>query len=80
MNYERLYGCAKARHRVWCKMSELTAGSGASAGTYTLNDAALAAELGEGSEIIVMDKPGTVLFWDKEDQIAYDWTAEEGGT
>ncbi len=79
MNYERLYDCAKPRHRVWCKSSELTAGTGAAAGTYTLNDAALAAELGEGSEIIVMDKAGMILYWDAAIAKAYDWTPADGG-
>ena len=77
MNYERVYDCARPRHRVWCKSSELTEGS--TSGTFTFNDSAMAAELGEGSEIIVMDLPGKVLFWDKAEQLAYDWTAEEGG-
>jgi hypothetical protein len=51
---------------------------GTTAGTYTFKDASLNTRLGEGSEIVVMDKPGMVLFWSKAGHIAYDWTAEEG--
>lgn len=80
MNIERLYDCERPRHRVWCMSSELTAG--AADGTYTVNNSRIAAELGEGSEIIVIDQPGKILFWDAENGIAYDWTtaasAEEG--
>ena len=75
MNIERLYNCVRPRHRVWCMSSELTAGQ--TDGTYTLNNRATAAKLGEGSEIIVIDQPGKLLFWDAENQLAYDWTAEE---
>ena len=75
MNIERLYDCSAPRHRVWCMSSELTAG--ATAGTYTLKDADLAACLGHGSELIVMDEPGRLLFWDAENRVAYDWTASE---
>ena len=73
MNIERLYDCSAPRHRVWCMSSELTAG--ATAGTYTLKDADLTASLGHGSELIVMDEPGRLLFWDAGNRVAYDWTS-----
>lgn len=76
MNLERLYDCAKPRHRAWVKYAELTAGQ--TDGTYTVNDQSVAAVLGDGSEIIVIDQPGMILFWDAGSRLAYDWTAEEG--
>ena len=75
MNLERLYNCARPRHRAWCLSAELLAG--ATAGTYSLTDSAIAAELGHGSELIVMDEPGRLLFWDAGNRVAYDWTASE---
>lgn len=78
MNIQRLYDCIRPRHRAWAKSSELTAGL--SDGSYIINDSAVAGELGFGSEIIVIDKPGTVLFYDDVDGLAYEWTtAEEDG-
>ena len=76
MNIQRLYDCVRPRHRVWCLAAELTAGE--SAGTYRLNDTAVAGELGFGSELVVIDAPGRVLFWDDGDQRAFDWTADGG--
>lgn len=76
MNTEQIYSCRRPRHRVWCLSSEMNEGT--TAGTYTFKDASLNTRLGEGSEIVVMDKPGMVLFWSKAGHIAYDWTAEEG--
>jgi len=71
LNRETIYEAARPRHRVWVKAEELTAG--ADEGTYTLTDAAAAAELGFGSEIYVIDKPGTLLFWDNGSQSAHLW-------
>ena len=71
MNIQTLYNSAKPRHRVWLLSSDLTAGD--EAGTWTLSDETLAATLGDGSELLVMDVPGRLLFWDKENQVAYDW-------
>ena len=39
-------------------------------------DAAVNAQLGEGSEIVVIDAPGKLLFWDRAGGLAHDWTAE----
>ena len=74
MNIERIHSAARPRHRVWCRAAELTAGQ--TAGTYTFADAAVNAELGEGSEIVVIDAPGRLLFWDSAAGLARDWTAE----
>lgn len=71
MNYETLYSPAHLRHRVWVKISDLTAG--ASDGTYTLNDTDIANMLGDGSEIIVIDQPGMLLFWSATDKLGYQW-------
>lgn len=74
MNIERIHSTARPRHRVWCMSGELS--DGQTAGTYTFTDAAVNAQLGEGSEIVVIDAPGKLLFWDSVGRLAYDWTAE----
>lgn len=50
-------------------------------GTYSFVDPDVAsnAQIGMGSEIIVIDIPGKLLFWDADTQLAYDWTGEGGG-
>lgn len=73
MTIERIPG--SPRHRIFCLSDDLTAGQ--TAGTYTLNNSAVAAELGEGSEIIVIDAPGRLLFWDSVKRLAYDWTGAD---
>lgn len=47
------------RHDVLCRMDELTEDSG----TYTFNDKATAAMLGDNSSVIVTDSPGLLLFY-----------------
>ncbi len=47
MNIERIHSAARPRHRVWCMSGELS--DGQTAGTYTFTDAAVNAQLGEGS-------------------------------
>ena len=71
MNRETIYAAARPRHRVWVKAEELTAG--AEEGTWTLADTNAATELGFGSEIFVIDKPGTLLLWDNESKSAHLW-------
>ena len=44
-------------------------------GTYSVIDTDLAASFTTGSEIIVVDAPGKVLFWDAATSLAHDWTA-----
>ena len=72
MNIQYLTTALQPRALVWCKSSELTDNND---GTYTVNDSALAATLGTGSEIIVIDIPGKFLFYDAATQLAHDWTA-----
>ncbi len=74
MNIERIHSGARPRHRVWCRTAELNEGQ--TAGTYTFVNAAVNAELGEGSEIVVIDAPGRLLFWDSDAGLARDWTAQ----
>lgn len=74
MNIKYLSDAQKPRAIAWCMSSELTDNND---GTYSINDASTAASLGEGSEIIVIDVPGKLLFWDAENSLAYDWTASE---
>ncbi len=78
MNMERLYDCIKPRHRVWCRKEELK--SGTAEGTFTFVDSTIDAKLGGGSEIIVIDQPGTILFWDETARLAYDWTTDTEST
>ena len=78
MNVSQVYGASTPRYRVWCVSDELVEGTGADAGTYTFVDTTTAGFLGTGTEIIVIDKPGKMLFWDAENGVAYDWTAESG--
>ena len=65
------------RGQAWCMSSELTDNGD---GTYTINDERAAAMLGGGlgSEIIVIDSPGKLLFVG-DDGVAYDWTSSSGG-
>lgn len=60
------------QRRVFLTFDELTAGTAPN--TYTIGDASATATLGTGAEIIVIDKPGMMLFWSADDQLAYDWT------
>lgn len=71
MNIEGLYDAVKPRHRVWVSSDELTAGT--IDGTWTLVDTDMAEKLGFGSEIFVIDKAGTILLWDSENQCATVW-------
>ena len=78
MNVQYFYDCEETpRCKVWLKSDEITDGD--STGTYTIDDEALAAKMATGSEIIVMDKPGTILYFDSETQLAYDWTTPTEG-
>lgn len=76
----REFGSSTPLHHAKCWKSELT--DGQNEGTYELVDADIAASLGDGSDIVVMDVPGRVLFWNAAERVAYDWTAtpEEAGT
>ena len=75
MIIERDFGTNPPLHHARCWKSELK--DGQEAGTYDLVDTCKAAELGDGSDIVVMDVPGQVLFWRASQQVAYDWTRQE---
>ena len=74
MNIKYMSDAQKPRACAWCMSDELTDNGD---GTYSIKDAEAAASFGEGSEIIVIDLPGKLLFWDAENSLAYDWTASE---
>lgn len=74
MNWKYLYDCEKPRQRVYCLSTELVDGGD---GSFTFSDTSMNAKLGDGSEIIVMDQPGTLLFWDATNQKGYNWGATE---
>ena len=52
----------RARAQIWCKWADLTEDDG----VYTFDDDTLNASLGFGSEIIVVDQPAMILFWDND--------------
>ena len=70
MKIERIMEGNMDRHRAWCKTDEITKDKD---GNYTLNNTADAAALGDASEIIVMDSPGMMMYWDAEAKKAYVW-------
>ena len=74
VKYDQIYTPTGYNTRAicWAMSSELTDNND---GTYTVNDTDLSATFETGSEIIVIDKPGTVLFYDAETELAHDWTA-----
>lgn len=69
MRIEVVYDGLNRRHKVWCKNADLKAG--AVSGTYEFVDDGVS--VGEGSEVIVIDKPGCVLFSD-DGGVLYEWT------
>ena len=71
MNIQYLTDCQQPRALVWCMSADLTDNND---GTYSLKDTDIAATLGDGSEIVVMDLPTIKLYYDAENKLAYDWT------
>lgn len=66
------YGVRYGKHStVWAMLDELTDNGD---GTYNVNDQNIADMMPQGSEIIVINKPGLLLFWDPSTQKAYDWS------
>lgn len=74
MNIEFFYGVdlLSPKATVWCKSSEITQQID---GSYTFNNP-VPSGVGTGSEIIVIDSPGMMLFYDADEGKAYDWTKE----
>lgn len=60
-----------------CLASELTDNGD---GTYSIKDSAISDNpaFGTGSEIIAVDLPGKLLYWDSESALAYDWNYTAG--
>lgn len=71
MNIERIRTGPSARHRAYALMEDLTFVPNSNA--YTLVNQSIASDLGDGSEIIVMDKPGLTMYWSRKNQLAYNW-------
>lgn len=73
MNIERTHSGLTPRHRVWCLMEDLLPAPG-SDGAYTFAAQDVVSAIGDGSEIIVMDKPGLTMFWSSQTGLAYNWS------
>ncbi len=72
MNIERSHSGLTPRHRVWCLMEDLSPVPNSDAFAFATQD--LAEAIGDGSEIIVMDKPGLTLYWSSKTSRAYNWS------
>ena len=70
MNVVKLYDGETIRHRVYCLEDELEQDGD----SYVFKNGRT---FGDGSEIIVMDSPGKVLFWDATNSVGYDWIPKE---
>jgi len=76
MKIEPIYdSTSNPRHRAYCMIDDLQAG--AASGTYTFVDSKVADLLGFASEILVIDQPGMILFFDNQTKVAYDWSKTE---
>lgn len=73
MNVVTLYDGETIRHRVYCLDEELDK----TGDTYTFKDGRTP---GDGSEIVVKDVPGKILFWDGVNSVGYEWSGSGGGT
>ena len=77
MNWIQYTDTRHPRATVWCLSTDLQAG--ATDGTYNFVDAQFEQnDVGDGSDIIVMDT-GKVLFYSKENHVAYDFGSGGGG-
>lgn len=70
MVIERPFQRGQARRRVWCVLADIALESEGIYSFATLPDTAL----GDGSEVIVIDSPGKLLFYHAEDGLLYDWS------
>ena len=70
MVIERPFETGQSRRRVWCVLDDIALES---EGIYTFVNLPEDA-LGDGSEIIVMDSPGKLLFYHADDGKLYDWS------
>lgn len=60
------------RHRVWCRYTELVQDAKSKI-AYRFADQSISPKLGDGSEILVIDKPGMILFFSQQMQKAFAW-------
>lgn len=70
MVIERPSEVGQPRRRVWCMLKEITLEQ---AGVYSFVNLPTEA-LGDGSEVIVINSPGKLLFYCAEDGLLYDWS------
>lgn len=70
MVIEKPFELGQPRRRVWCMLNEINL---VSDGVYEFVNLP-SNVLGDGSEVIVMDSPGKLLFYHSEDNKLYDWS------
>ena len=70
MVIERPFETGQPRRRVWCKLDDISLESTGVYSWVNLPDE----DLGDGSEVIVIDSPGKLLFYHAEDGLLYDWS------
>lgn len=70
MIIERPFETGQSRRRIWCKLSDITLEQEGVYSWTNLPDEAV----GDGSEVIVMDSPGKLLFYSASDNLLYDWS------
>lgn len=70
MIIERPLETGQSRRRIWCKLADINLEQ---AGVYSWVN--LPSEsIGDGSEVIVIDSPGKLLFYSASDDLLYDWS------
>lgn len=70
MVIERPLEVGQPRRRVWCKLADIQLEQ---AGVYSFVNLPNES-LGDGSEVIVINSPGKLLFYCAEDGLLYDWS------
>lgn len=70
MVIEKPFELGQSRRRVWCVLDDIQLES---EGIYTFVNLP-SEDIGDGSEVIVMDSPGKLLFYHSEDNKLYDWS------
>lgn len=70
MVIEKPFQRGQSRRRVWCKLEDITLEQEGVYSWTNLPDK----DVGDGSEVIVMDSPGKLLFYSAKDDLLYDWS------
>lgn len=70
MIIEKPLETGQPRRRVWCMLDDIQLEQAGIYSFVNLPDEAL----GDGSEVIVMDSPGKLLFYHADDGLLYDWS------